>query len=187
MNLGTQIKKYREKNNLSQEDLAEKMYISRQTVSNWENDRSYPDVHNLLLLSSIFDVSLDNLVKGDLEIMEKKLNQSHLKFWTYLMLITFLLGAVLLGPAIMSSGNLGMLFIVALFIVGMCASFKVEKIKKDHNIETYDKIVAYMNGENPNNVQSTERRNKLTFTLSFIGFVGTIIIIALISIYLSNI
>lgn len=51
MNLGSQIKYFRQRDYLSQEDLAEKLYVSRQTISNWENDKSYPDVHNLLMLS----------------------------------------------------------------------------------------------------------------------------------------
>ena len=45
MNLGHQIKYYRQRDHLSQESLAEKLYVSRQTISNWENDKSYPDIH----------------------------------------------------------------------------------------------------------------------------------------------
>lgn len=59
MELGNQIKHYRNEGNLSQEALAEKVYVSRQTVSNWENDKSYPDVKSLLLLSEVFHTSLD--------------------------------------------------------------------------------------------------------------------------------
>lgn len=51
MDLSHQIKKYRKQLAFSQEELAEKIYVSRQTISNWENERSYPDIHNLLLLS----------------------------------------------------------------------------------------------------------------------------------------
>ena len=53
MELGTQIRKYRNERTLSQEALAEKVYVSRQTVSNWENDKSYPDVNSLVLLSEV--------------------------------------------------------------------------------------------------------------------------------------
>ena len=42
MELGTQIKKYRQENELSQEELANRIYVSRQTISNWENDKNYP-------------------------------------------------------------------------------------------------------------------------------------------------
>ena len=51
MELGKQIKKHRQEVQLSQEELAERVYVSRQTISNWENDKSYPDVNSLVLLS----------------------------------------------------------------------------------------------------------------------------------------
>ena len=59
MELGNQIKTYRTNMNLSQEDLADRIYVTRQTISNWENNKCYPDIHSLLLLSSLFQVSLD--------------------------------------------------------------------------------------------------------------------------------
>ena len=72
MELNEQIKKYRTEMNLSQEELAEKIYVTRQSVSNWENGKTYPDIHSLLLLGSLFGISLDQLVKGDIEIMKKR-------------------------------------------------------------------------------------------------------------------
>lgn len=63
MELSKQIKKYRTEANLSQEELADKIYISRQTISNWENEKNYPDIKSLVLMSEVFQVSLDNLVK----------------------------------------------------------------------------------------------------------------------------
>ena len=66
---------------MSQEQLAEAIFVSRQTISNWETDRTYPDVQSLLLLSNLFGVSVDDLIKGDVEEMKavltneaKKLN-----------------------------------------------------------------------------------------------------------------
>lgn len=56
MEISTQIKKYRNAMELSQEDLAEKIYVTRQTISNWENGKNYPDIHSLLLLSSLLSV-----------------------------------------------------------------------------------------------------------------------------------
>lgn len=63
MELGKQIRKYRNEQSLSQDGLAEKVYVSRQTISNWENSKSYPDVNSLVLLSEVFGVSLDQLIK----------------------------------------------------------------------------------------------------------------------------
>lgn len=56
MELGKQIKKHRQEVQLSQEKLADRVYVSRQTISNWENDKSYPDVNSLVLLSEIFQM-----------------------------------------------------------------------------------------------------------------------------------
>ena len=52
MEISKQIKKYRAQENLSQEELAEKIFVSRQTISNWENDKNYPDIKSLLLISN---------------------------------------------------------------------------------------------------------------------------------------
>lgn len=71
MEIGRQIRKYRQELNMSQEELADHVFVTRQTVSNWENDKNYPDINNLLLLSSLFGISLDILVKGDMEKWKK--------------------------------------------------------------------------------------------------------------------
>ncbi len=74
MDVGIRIKKYREKQNISQDELAEKIFVSRQTISNWENSKSYPDIKSLLLLSDIFKVSLDDFMKGDIEKIKNLVN-----------------------------------------------------------------------------------------------------------------
>ena len=61
MELSIQIKKYRTELHLSQEELAEKVYVTRQTISNWENEKSYPDIHSLLLLAGTDSVVPDLL------------------------------------------------------------------------------------------------------------------------------
>ena len=65
MDLGSRIKNEREKLNISQDELAQKMDISRQAISKWETGNSYPDIEKILKLSEIFHLSLDELVKGD--------------------------------------------------------------------------------------------------------------------------
>ena len=57
MDIGTRIKKQRERQNISQEDLAYKVYVSRQTISSWETNKSYPDIKSLTMLSNIFHVT----------------------------------------------------------------------------------------------------------------------------------
>ena len=75
MNLGTQIKKYRSTLALSQDELAEKIFVSRQSVSNWENNKTYPDIKSLLLLSELFKISIDELIKGDVNTMKKEISK----------------------------------------------------------------------------------------------------------------
>lgn len=63
------IKENRKKRELTQEDLAKKLNVSRSTISSWENGRSYPDLEMLLILSKEFEISVDALLKGDSEIV----------------------------------------------------------------------------------------------------------------------
>ena len=74
-NLSKQIKKHRTMLGLSQEDFADKIFVTRQTVSNWENDKNYPDINSLVLMTEIFGISLDSLVKGDIEKMQEEIKK----------------------------------------------------------------------------------------------------------------
>ncbi|MDN6967152.1 helix-turn-helix transcriptional regulator [Oenococcus sp. UCMA 17063] len=71
-----QLKKYRNKKSLSQEDLAGKLFISRQAISKWESGEGTPDLNNLIKLSELLDVSLDTLVIGTEEQKSKVDSQS---------------------------------------------------------------------------------------------------------------
>ena len=82
MDIGLQIKKFREQQKISQEELALKIFVSRQTISNWETNKSCPDVKSLITLSNIFNVSLDNFIKEDIKEIEDKV-EALLKNKTY--------------------------------------------------------------------------------------------------------
>ena len=59
------LKEERLKHNLSQEELAIKLNISRQSVSKWELEKGYPNIETLITLSDLFNISIDELIKGD--------------------------------------------------------------------------------------------------------------------------
>ena len=63
MSLGTNIQFYRKQKNMTQEDLAEFMNVSRQTVSKWESDTAFPETDKLITLSDYFGCTLDELIK----------------------------------------------------------------------------------------------------------------------------
>ena len=56
-------------------EIGKKLNVSRQTISNWENEKSYPDIISVIELSSLYSISLDDLLKGD-EEMKKHLEES---------------------------------------------------------------------------------------------------------------
>ena len=70
MEIGKKLKKARQEAGLTQEQAAEQIYVSRQTISNWENERTYPDIISVIKLSDLYSISLDELLKGDAEMLE---------------------------------------------------------------------------------------------------------------------
>lgn len=70
MDLGNKICKIRKDNNLTQEEFAEKYNVTRQTVSSWENCKSYPDLDTLVRISDDFSISLDVLLKEDKKVIK---------------------------------------------------------------------------------------------------------------------
>lgn len=71
MSLATQLKFYREQQGFSQNKVADKLNISRQSISKWENGRGYPDLDNLVLLSELYKVSIDELLHENEELKAK--------------------------------------------------------------------------------------------------------------------
>lgn len=72
MEIGKIIKKYRTEKNMTQEELASILFVSRQLISKWENNKSYPDLNQLIQLSDYFNLSLDELMRGDRQMIKKK-------------------------------------------------------------------------------------------------------------------
>ena len=94
MEIGKKLKDARMKSGFTQETVAEKINVSRQTISNWENEKSYPDIISVIALSDLYSTSLDDLLKGDREMME------HLEECTNVVKSTQkLIGAIMLNAA----------------------------------------------------------------------------------------
>ena len=123
MQIGDKLKQKRHSSGYSQEALAEKIGVSRQTVSNWENNRSYPDIGSVLALSDLYGISLDELLKEDTN-MRKHVEETAklpVRWWCILCGLTialFPLNALLhhwgAGTAAMVMKILAMIFIPVL-------------------------------------------------------------------------
>ena len=77
--IANRLLEYRKKSGLSQEELAEKLNISRQSVSKWERAESSPDTDNLIELAKIYNVTLDDLLNVDKPMSEEIKEQDELK------------------------------------------------------------------------------------------------------------
>ena len=72
MNLGERLFELRKAKNLTQDDVAEKLNVSRQTVSKWETDQSTPDFDKIVPLCELFEIGVDELLTGKKPVEEKK-------------------------------------------------------------------------------------------------------------------
>lgn len=163
MELGKQIKKHRQEVQLSQEELAERVYVSRQTISNWENAKSYPDVNSLVLLSETFQISLDNLIKGDIEVMKDVIQKEEIekmnrygKIYTIMLIAT----AVSAVPLFMLLGVWALIPWCIIWGISMYFAIMLEKIKKDNDVQTYKEIVAFSEGQLLDDIQKQKEIGK---------------------------
>lgn len=161
MELARQLKAKREEHGLSQDEVAKAIFVSRQTVSNWENDKTYPDVQSLLLLSQLFGVSIDELIKGDTVAMQQAIREDSRKMrllsigmlvfsgLAFLFLLIFSLAwQEPSGFARMSKGNIaGVATFIVLYAIGFGMAIAIDHLKKKHDIVTYREIDRFLKGE----------------------------------------
>lgn len=153
--IGHKIKKLRKEMGYSQEKLASNIQVSRQTISSWENDKSYPDIHSLMLLSNIFNTSIDNLIREDVIIMKQELKAHSkenaqrkkdrliLNRLTAFRFISAFLGGVLLFP-IYKYLDLIYLWIPILFIgITVLLTIPIQKIRNTYRLKKYSDIVNF--------------------------------------------
>ncbi len=156
-----------------------------QTISNWENDKNYPDIKSLVLMSEVFRVSLDNLIKGDLERMKKEIDtQEYAKFQKNSTIFTVLFIALLIVPVplVMLLKWFGMALYLCLFGIGMYFAVRIEKYKKKYDIQTYKEIVAFTDGKSLDEIQKAREEGKRPYQkfLLAAGSAVLVVIIALI-------
>ncbi|MFD1067319.1 helix-turn-helix domain-containing protein [Oceanobacillus locisalsi] len=189
MEIGKHIQYYRKRDGLTQEDLAEKLLVSRNSVSNWERGKNYPDIEMLWKMSILFNVTIDYLVKGDLEKMKKELEVGYFNQWSMVMIIAFSLLALFILPSFHYFNSYGFLVLVPLGLVGIYAGYRTEvykrKIKQNNNLKTYEQILNYIESDGQN--QDTEyhyHRPKNIVTLSIYCIIYFVLLFVLIMLFL---
>ncbi len=192
MELGKKIKELRAEKNWSQEMLAERAYVSRQTVSNWETEKNYPDVHSLLILSDIFGVSLDELIKGDVDTMKETIKieegkrLKRLEVIAVIEMLVLMFGVTLIVDKGGEIGRMIGLFLAGVLSVIIIMDFhKIENIKRDNDVQTYREVVAFMNGETLDDIEKekeaakrvSEKKKILIFLVCYLSAAAVIALI----------
>lgn len=161
MELSAQLKANREKHGLSQEDVAQRIYVSRQTISNWETGKTYPDIHSLLLIANLFDVSVDELLKGDVMSMERKIeNDSRVLRRLAWAMLGFMLAALSSGGVAIVLRDVGtmtqdgisvgsmvtLLLAGVFFLCAFAAAVWAEVLKHQNDLVTIRELIAFEKG-----------------------------------------
>ncbi|WP_417230067.1 helix-turn-helix transcriptional regulator [Thermophilibacter sp.] len=172
MELGSHIKARRAELGISQDELAGRIYVSRQTISSWENDKTYPDVQSLLLLSQVFGTTIDELVRGDVDTMKETVEKDVqlLKRLSYAMtgFIALMVLAMIWWVAQMTVWDLSIVqtlptaaLALVLWGIALFAERWAKRIKREHDLVTYQEVLAFWNGEPVDRDTERGRRERL--------------------------
>ena len=178
MDIGLQIKKFREQQKISQEELALKIFVSRQTISNWETNKSCPDVKSLITLSNIFNVSLDDFIKEEIKEMRKIVEKEATKKFhmiSIVFLIELIVVAVSAYPLFSIKGNIGIVIWLCLFAITLYTASKIEKFKKSHDIQTYKEILAFIDGKQLTHDETQQEIGKRNYQKIIFAFIAGVI------------
>ena len=181
MEIANQIKKLRAEKGMSQDELAEKIFVSRQTVSNWENEKTYPDIKSLILLSEVFETSLDALIKGDLKEMKRQIDgQEYAKFVRNSVILTVMFILIFITPIPLGYflGWWGMAIYLAIFAAGMFFAIKIEKYKRKYDIHTFREISAFMDGKSLTEIEKAREDGKRPYQRVLLAICSALIALA---------
>ncbi|WP_317437604.1 helix-turn-helix transcriptional regulator [Thomasclavelia spiroformis] len=128
MKIGVKLKEARLRAGLTQENVAEEIEVTRQTISNWETEKSFPDIVSVIKLSTLYNISLDKLLKGDeemIEHLEKSTNivKSNQKLIIAIIVNVMMMIAFILFNGLIISNRYLIMGGSALGIIGTCYLF----------------------------------------------------------------
>lgn len=193
MEIGKRIREYRKIYNLSQEQLADKIFVSRQTVSNWENDKTYPDIQIIVSLSILFNVSLDELIREDLEEMKMKISNNKANkradIYSLIMICSTILASLSIGLVVaLPESKLIWIVPITLFLPALWSSFVLEKFKRNNDLKTYKEILAFSQNKDLTALRKNRKARRLFIEKIIIVsvYVSITVLICLIAIFIAN-
>lgn len=145
MRIADKIKNARMQKGYTQEQAAENLLVSRQTISNWENGRSLPDIISIIKMSELYELSLDEMMKGDKALLKKverdvgavKAEKKLIKFaWISIVIGTILLilGEIIEGNPFIDFMNGALPWV----LLGLMFLFAILYLNKEEKDREYD-------------------------------------------------
>ena len=133
MEIGEKIRYLRLEHHLTQKELAEKLHVSMQAISNWERQKDYPDYSNLLQLTELFQISLDELLKEEIDFKERLLkdkfnSHSDVVFYSLVLVVAI----IMLGIYVMYRHFHGFGFWLAVVMFIHSVYFFIKKFYLQH-------------------------------------------------------
>ncbi|MDE1549494.1 helix-turn-helix domain-containing protein [Jeotgalibaca caeni] len=149
MDIGSRLKEGRMKKNLTQQEAADQLNVSRSTISSWENERTYPDLESLISLSDLYEQSLDELLREDQKVVENITSETKKsKRRKY----------IILGL---------LLFFIPLTLILGYQGWRNNKVMNPHNVEDF---VVSLNGESLNNKSVVTLQVKIDSFHEYTGY-----------------
>lgn len=160
MVIGKKIKEGRLEVGLSQEDLAEKLDTTRQTISSWENGKTYPGIQTIITLSEMFNVSLESLIKEDVEVMrntlsdrekEDRINRNKdrdiINRLNMLRFLNVFIGGLIFFPIARYFGRAWLFIPIILLLSAIILTLPIHIYRKKYKLYKYEDIVKFFDEE----------------------------------------
>ena len=124
MEIGKKLRNARTRSGFTQEKAAEEIGVARQTISNWENEKSYPDIVSVIRLSTLYSVSLDELLKRDEEMIDHLEESTNIVNSNKKLIAAVAANMILLIVLIIFSGVIpnNRYFLVRIFVLALSGS-----------------------------------------------------------------
>lgn len=148
MELNQTLRENRQKHGLTQQQLADKLFVSNKTISNWETGKTLPDIESLIRLANLFNLSLDNILLEGSDIVENIKNQTEIKTTRIYLIFSSITNLIFLFIVATQPifGNIPFPFLIALVIATFCNLFVVMYFRyKLNSLQKYKKWSDHSN------------------------------------------
>lgn len=177
MKINEKLIYYRNQNNLSQAALAKKMYVSRQTISNWETGKTYPDIQSLVLMADIYQTTVDQLVKDDIDLMQNNLSKFKLRELSVGLITTLVATYISFISIHWLPLPIASMLVATFSTLGIIIAMTLIKLNNKLHLQTFKQTIAFLNGKTVEEINYSVKKRRYILTIAAIVgiLLGTIL------------